>query len=708
MSISKKKFDFGLRSVVFAGYKVDQTGYAPGVELTRPIREFPLPEKVSDLRSFLGLAQQLGQVKPELAERIEPLRSHLKTTKGRTRIEWTAADREAFGSLKRYLSSTSTLAFFDLKRKTRLVADASRLGLGFVLQQLHGETWKPVQCGSRVLSPAERNYAMVELEALASAWAMNKCRLFLLGLPHFELITDHRPLVSIMNQRRLDELENDRLRRIKSKTTNFAFETRWIKGVDNIVADLFSRAPMDRVRPADQLGELEESNDGKFVSVSAVAVDADGYILPPRAEDVAVENVSLKNFKEKVYADEFYMGLFKLIKEGFPAYKGEVSSRYREFWKHREALTLTKGVVAFKNNLAYIPPSLVQETVRQNHKTAHFGANKMVLYMQQFYWWPGMTVDITQFVLSCPICQVHSPAHAERADVGFPEPSRPLQYVHGDTMTYGKKNWLLLCDQETLWAYAEELHSMTGKETADQLDRFAGLFGKMDALITDGGPNFDNRWVKEWCRIAQVVQHKSIPYRPQGNGYAESTVGKVKERLKRLLEEEGITVNSHLSQSKLRWAVLKLNNAPTTRGVSPAVAMYGRPLQDSDNIFLGANLMDENSKYWKDRQARRARICKTEMLVQLRKTRNLNPIEPGEKVAVRAVGARGDGKFSIFGEVLGCDEFNRLYHVLGDNGKLIKVQRELLRVRRLAGEGEGTIGKYLGLDKVGEQASQSR
>ena len=74
-----------------------------------------------------------------------------------------------------------------------------------------------MQAGSRFLSDAERRYAMIELECLAAAWGMLKGRQFLEGLPQFTLITDHKPLVPILNEYSLDKLDNPHILRMRLK-----------------------------------------------------------------------------------------------------------------------------------------------------------------------------------------------------------------------------------------------------------------------------------------------------------------------------------------------------------------------------------------------------------------------------------------------------------------------------------------------------------
>ena len=65
---------------------------------------------------------------------------------------------------------------------------------------------------------------------LAVPWAIVKCRLFLAGLPHFKIITDHHPLVHNLNKNRLDEIKNLMLQRLKTRIMGYCFTAKWING----------------------------------------------------------------------------------------------------------------------------------------------------------------------------------------------------------------------------------------------------------------------------------------------------------------------------------------------------------------------------------------------------------------------------------------------------------------------------------------------
>ena len=81
----------------------------------------------------------------------------------------------------------------DFGKRFVLQTDASEVGLGAVLSQIHDGREYPVTFVSRKLLPHEKNYATIEKECLAAKWAMGKLRYYLLGC-EFALVTDHAPL----------------------------------------------------------------------------------------------------------------------------------------------------------------------------------------------------------------------------------------------------------------------------------------------------------------------------------------------------------------------------------------------------------------------------------------------------------------------------------------------------------------------------------
>jgi hypothetical protein len=119
-------------------------------------------------------------------------------------------------------------------------------GLGFALvhtEVVNGkERIRLVTCGSRSLSPAEKSYAVVELEALAIKYAVEKCRYYLLGMQKFTVWTDHRPLLRIW-RKQIDEIGNARCQKWRENLSIYSFNVEWKAGKTHYVADSLSRAP---------------------------------------------------------------------------------------------------------------------------------------------------------------------------------------------------------------------------------------------------------------------------------------------------------------------------------------------------------------------------------------------------------------------------------------------------------------------------------
>ena len=140
------------------------------------------PENISELRSFLGLANQLGIFIPDLAHLTTELGQLLKKN---VAYLWLPEHEKAFTQIKEMLTSPMLIKPFDVDKSSELLTDASRLfGLGFALLQKDPESDKHalIQCGSRSLNSAESRYSTSELECLAIYHAIKECKFYLQGV----------------------------------------------------------------------------------------------------------------------------------------------------------------------------------------------------------------------------------------------------------------------------------------------------------------------------------------------------------------------------------------------------------------------------------------------------------------------------------------------------------------------------------------------
>ena len=104
----------------------------PDPDKVAAISQFPIPEDLPNLRSFLGLANQFSDFSPDLRHAMEPMKGLLSK---KNAFVWNAAHTASMEAIKAIITGPQCLAHFNPKLKTTLLTDASRIELGYILIQ---------------------------------------------------------------------------------------------------------------------------------------------------------------------------------------------------------------------------------------------------------------------------------------------------------------------------------------------------------------------------------------------------------------------------------------------------------------------------------------------------------------------------------------------------------------------------------------------
>ena len=229
----------GFSSVKFFGYICQHNSYRLDDERFQALSDMPLPRTLKAMQSFLGAALFFKDFVPHFAELATPLYDMIRSTFVWNDSSWSESKLASFKKFLAALKDSVAIFYPDYELVWQLRADASTLGVGFVLFQLIPKEGKPaeiqvIMLGSQKFSPQARNWATIEQEAYSIYYAVLKCS-YLLRCKSFILETDHNNLLW------MEKSEVPKIIRWRIYLQSFVFLLRHIPGSLNLVADFFSR-----------------------------------------------------------------------------------------------------------------------------------------------------------------------------------------------------------------------------------------------------------------------------------------------------------------------------------------------------------------------------------------------------------------------------------------------------------------------------------
>lgn len=663
ITLSRRKCDIAQKAVVWCGYHISEHGYTANPDLVDALKNFPVPKSITDARSFCGMVQQFEALSADLTEILEPIRA---LTSPKSKFVWEGPQQKAFEDAIQELMSPRVLVHFRQGAKLRLETDAAqKTGLGYALwQQEPDGTWRLLRAGSRALTPTESNYSVTEVELLGVVWSVKKLKLYLRGA-QFELVVDHKPLVSILNSKQLEEIETPRILRLKEKLGGYVLLTVWRPGAEMKVVDTFSRYPVTTPTEADLVGEEEmEDFARKFVLNSVTARD-----------------MKIEELKNQTMRDPILMKLKEVIVAGFPEHKHQLDPELHEYWGVRDNLSVIDELVLYGSG-RIVPPRGMHRRLLDELHAAHQGRERTLARARQCLYWPGITRDVENRVKSCDQCEFHKASNVREPLIQDEMPSRPGEAIAADLFSFAKGEFLVVTDKHSGWS---EVYGFTrGVSSADvikAIGKWMATLGVPVRMTTDGGPQFKGEEFQQFCKKWGIFHDKSSPHHPISNGHAEAAVKAMKSLVKKTCP------NGNIETGQFLKGLIEYRNTPRSDGLSTAMRVFGRPtrtlLPAHPVIFNPVDQQKIRIADWKAVELRKKAKSRYDV-----GARDLTQLSVGDIVRVQHAHKKDWG---MIAEIVELKPRGRSYLVRSETGRLYWRNRRFLRPYHGKGELHGQV-----------------
>ena len=292
------------------------------------------------------------------------------------------------------------------------------------------------------------------------AWSLDHSKMFTLGCTDLVVSVDHKPLVGILNDRHLGNIDNPRLQNIKEHTLKWNFSIVHNPGKFHVRPDAVSRHPtaqyVDQTEEDQQtcpniftiicdntsVEDTADYSNNSVLFMDALDIDNDPKHCNPVEEYAQCVGVcSLYAISDKISVtlndiftagqeDPTYQTLMSTIEKGFPSTRSLTDASIRQFWEVRHRLYTQNNIIYMDKRL--VIPLKLQKEVLQNLHSANQGVTGMRKRANTSVYWPGMSAAISNFRNNCLRCDENAPSQPAEPMITSPSPEWPYQQIAVD------------------------------------------------------------------------------------------------------------------------------------------------------------------------------------------------------------------------------------------------------------------------------------
>ncbi len=636
LKISPDKCEFMASKVKFLGSYISQEGYQACVDKVKAILELNFPETKKKLQSFIGMCSWYRPFISSFAAVMSPLTDLLKGS-GHV-LSPTIEAKLSFEAIKEKLTSMEVMILPQLDKPLVIYCDASFRGLGccigHVMETDKSENFRPVAYASRVLTTPESKWPSFKLEMRCIYYALNKWEHLIYGSSLKTVV--YTDMLALTSPNYLNKTNCRLLLSWAMKLSEFDFELRHVKGLENSTADYLSRAPLGSndiwdywvrvIKNQEQqpsasvvLNIIKESiilnND---LLADPTSPDANDQTLP----DGYFENplpVSFSNFG-MLFDHQLLDGPLKnvrswLVNGSRPAAReaSGLDKTSRVYFNKFQRLMFTKqNLVAIKywgnksqkfRLLVCIPDSLMKETILLNHeKNGHPGVERCMKMLRQTVWWPEQYLQVTLHVKSCEQCFFFNEGFRPKPRMFmsvYDQRNSCNSRLYCDTMgpIYNdrgvEKHILLVTCAFSKYVSGIVLTNILSITIAKALlNCHILIFGCPEQIITDQGSSIHaSEVIQQLYQLLNIDKDKISAYHPQSN-LTERSNKSIKAVISKLTHE-----CPNKWPQYLPVALFSYNNTINkSTGFSPGYLFFGRQMRNAHDIYFGTT----STKFFRD------------------------------------------------------------------------------------------------------------
>ena len=520
LKLNPKKCSLFRSEVKFLGHIVSRAGIKTDPMKTAAVAEWPPPSNVRELRSFLGFCTYYRRFVRNFADIAAPL--HALTKEG-VAFNWSTECQDSFRCLKSALVKAPVLQYPDPSKPFILDTDASSMGIGGVLSQIHDGVERVVAYFSRTLTAPEKNYCVTRKELLAVVETIRHFHIYLYG-SKFTIRSDHSALQWLA---RLKDPEGQ-LARWLARLGQYNYQVVHRPGARHTNADALSRRPC----PVDckHCCRRDETLGGTCRATRIGPITSDSTQQDIRsAQNLDTELSPLMRLLEQhVQKPEWHQ----------IASTGRVTKLY---WSQWEQLRLCNGILQRRWEssdgtrtqwLNVIPRSLRETTLKEAHgsvTSGHFGVKRTLQRLRKCCYWVGMRRDAQEWCRTCEACiRKKGPVSRSQGPLQIVSVGAPMERVAVDiagpfpVSAAGNRYIVVLIDYFSKWPEAFPVPNQEAETVARVLvDGVFCRFGVPEEMHSDQGRNFESILFRECCQLLGVRKTRTTPLHPESDGMVE-------------------------------------------------------------------------------------------------------------------------------------------------------------------------------------------